>query len=108
MELYQIFTSYIKTDFLILIPFTWVVGKWIKRAVVSSSSNIVNRFIKETSSITGVLYLIDIIIGFLLGLLYSSREGWELFLEAFLLYGIIHGAVCCFIATKLYDKVREE
>ena len=108
MELYQILTGYIKTDFLILIPFTWVVGKFIKKAVVSSNSNILKRIIKETQSITGVLYLIDVILGFLLGLLYSSQDGWKLFFEAFLLYGFIHGAVCCFIATKLYDKVREE
>lgn len=106
MELYQIFTSYIKAEFLILIPFTWIAGKWIKRAIVSSTENIINKFIKDTSSIPVLLYTIDITIGFLLGLLFSTRDGWRYLLESFLLYGIVHGAVCCYVATKLYDKVR--
>ena len=108
MDLYQVFTGYIKAEFLILIPFTWIVGKALKKAVLSKSDNPIKKVIQTTSSITGALYSIDILIGFLLGLIISTRDGWKLFMESFLLYGIVHGAVCCYAATKLYDKVREE
>lgn len=108
MQLFQTFTSYIKSEFLILIPFTWIVGKALKKAVLSKSDNPIKKVIQTTSGITGALYSIDIFIGFLLGLTISTRDGWKLFMESFLLYGIVHGAVCCYVATKLYDKVREE
>ena len=52
MDLYQVFTGYIKTEFLILIPFTWIIGKALKKAVLSKSDNPIKKVIQTTRSST--------------------------------------------------------
>lgn len=97
--------KYIDTNLLILIPLTMGLGFIIKH--LYCTSNIVSKALKSTEGIKIALYIIDVILASVIGLAISTQTGWKLIIDAVVRLGLCHGGVCCFIATKLYDKARE-
>lgn len=102
--------KYLNSNLLILIPLTMGIGLILKAWFVSESDNKFlvwyRKALKSTKNITGVLYFIDIVLATAFGFIYSKASGWRWLMESILVFGLCHGAVCCFIATKLYDTVR--
>lgn len=103
--------EFIKTPLLILIPFSWIVGLWLKRSLSYEGENgfvkFIARIVKETSRIKVILYVMDILISVVLGFVFSDMDGWRLAVDALLVWGI-QGVVCAWCSTRLYDKVREQ
>lgn len=98
--------KYINTNLLILIPMTMLFGFVIKTLWNEDKLHI-RRLIKSTRGIKVTLYVIDIVLASIIGLTISTQTGWKYLVDVFVRLGLCHGATCCFVATKLYDKSRE-
>lgn len=98
--------KYINTNMLILIPMTMLFGFVIKTLWNEDKLHI-RRLIKSTRGIKVTLYVIDIVLASIIGLTISTQTGWKYLVDVFVRLGLCHGATCCFVATKLYDKSRE-
>lgn len=111
MDLLTIVIGYIKTVLLILIPFSWVVGKALKNCIESDAKTgakgFIKKVLKDTGGIKPALYLINFVLATIIGFIDSSATGWKFFAEPIVLYGFLHGTVVTFIATRLYDLVRK-
>lgn len=107
----EMVTGWIKPVLLILIPFCWVLGMWLKKAVAYEGDGRVMKLLKRilgsTSRIKGALYVLVVLVAVLIGFVFSNLEGGRRVGEAVIVYGI-HGAVCVWISTRLYDKVRAQ
>lgn len=104
--------GFIKSVMLIFIPFTWILGIWLKRALTYEGNSKVVRFIgkhvvKTTSRIKVLLYVIVVIISICIGFAFTDKTGSAGIVDAVLIYGV-HGAVCVWLSELLYDKVREK
>lgn len=98
--------KYINTNLLILIPMTMLFGFVIKTLWNEDKLHI-RRLIKSTRGIKVTLYVIDIVLASIIGLTISTQTGWKYLVDVFVRLGLCHGATCCYVATKLYDKSRE-
>ena len=67
----------------------------------------IRRLIKSTRGIKVTLYVIDIVLASIIGLTISTQTGWKYAVDVIVRLGLCHGATCCYVATKLYDKSRE-
>lgn len=104
--------GFIKSVMLIFIPFTWILGIWLKRALNYSGESRIVRFIgkrivKNTARIKVLLYVIVVIISICIGFAFTDKTGSAGVVDAVLIYGV-HGAVCVWLSALLYDKVREK
>ena len=103
-------TGIIKPALLILIPFTWVVGMALKKSLSyegSGLTSLIRRIIKDTSRIRPALYAVIVLTAIVIGFILSDLTGMRKVGEAVVIYGL-HGIVCTWLATRLYDKVREQ
>ena len=84
---------------------------WLKKAVAYEGDGRVMKLLKRilgsTSRIKGALYVLVVLVAVLIGFVFSDLEGGRRVGEAVIVYGI-HGAVCVWISTRLYDKVRAQ
>ncbi|MGN0831635.1 MAG: hypothetical protein ACI4NI_10155 [Candidatus Ornithospirochaeta sp.] len=98
--------KYINTNLLILIPMTMLFGFVLKTMWTEDKFHI-RKLIKTTRGIKVALYIIDIALASIIGLTITQYSGWKMIIDAFVRLGLCHGATCCYVATKLYDKSRE-
>ncbi len=107
MDLISYVLGLVKGDLLILIPVTWAIGLWLKKCLVSGSPKLLAKLIKDTARLKVILSLLIIIIAILIGFIFSDFTGLKRVADAVVIYGL-HGVVCVFLSTRLYDKVREQ
>ena len=107
MDLISYVLGLVKGDLLILVPVTWAIGLWFKKCLVSGSPKLLAKLIKDTGRLKVILSLLIIIIAILIGFIFSDFTGLKRVADAVVIYGL-HGVVCVFLATRLYDKVREQ
>lgn len=98
--------KYINTNLLILIPMTMLIGFVLKTMWTEDKFHI-RKLIKTTRGIKVALYIIDIALASIIGLTISTQTGWKYVVDVVVRLGLCHGATCCYVATKLYDKSRE-
>lgn len=97
--------KYINSNLLILIPLTMCIGFILKN--LYNNSYDIRKILRSTNGIKITLYIMDIVLASIIGLAISNYTGWRLFIDGIVRLGLCHGGVCCFMATKLYDKARE-
>lgn len=98
--------KYINTNLLILIPMTMIFG-FILKTMFNEDTFHIRKILKSTRGIKISLYIIDIVLASIIGLTITQYSGWKMIIDAFVRLGLCHGATCCYVATKLYDKSRE-
>lgn len=98
--------KYINTNLLILIPMTMLFG-FVMKTMWNEDKLHIRRLIRTTRGIKVALYIIDIALASIIGLTISTQTGWKYLVDVLVRLGLCHGAVCCYVATKLYDKSRE-
>lgn len=107
----EFITGIIKPALLILIPFSWIVGIWLKASLSYQGGNwfarMVGRIVKDTSRLKVAIHLVIIATAIVIGFICSDLEGLRRVGDAVIIYGL-HGIVCVWVASKLYDKVREQ
>ena len=91
---------YINTNLLILIGF-------VLKTMWTEDKLHIRKLIRTTRGIKVALYIIDIVLASIIGLTLSTQTGWKYAVDVVVRLGLCHGAVCCYVATKLYDKSRE-
>ena len=105
----EIITGYIKPELLILIPVAMIAGLGIKKAMLASPEGWLAKMLRmDTKNIKWLLLAICYAIAIAVGFITGDSLGWRAIAEAVVIYGLLHGTVCWFIATRLYDKVREQ
>lgn len=107
----ELVTGIIKPELLILTPLTWVFGLGVKKALSYEGKSRIRLWLKnifkDTGRIKPILYVTIYVVGVIFGLILSTMEGGLRIADALVIYGA-HGVVCTWLATKLYDKVREQ
>ena len=98
--------KYINTNLLILIPMTMLFG-FVLKTMWNEDTFHVRKLLRSTRGIKVTLYIIDIALASIIGLTISTQTGWKYAVDVIVRLGLCHGAVCCYVATKLYDKSRE-
>lgn len=91
----EFITGIIKPALLILIPFTWVLGMRLKPRI------------SDHGRLKVVIHALVIAIAVVMGFIFSDYEGMRRVGEAVVVYGL-HGVVCVWLASRLYDKVRAQ
>lgn len=107
MDIISFVLKLIKTELLILIPVTWIFGMCLKKCLVKQSPEWIARLIKNTDRLKKIICVFITMIAIVIGFIFSDFTGLKRVADAFVIYGL-HGVVCVALATRLYDKVREQ
>lgn len=101
----------IKPALLILIPFTWVVGMQLKKCLSYEGDGkfmcLMRKIVRDTGRLKVLIHVIIILAAIAIGLVTSDMDGARRIADAVVIYGL-HGVVCVWLASRLYDKVREQ
>lgn len=108
----NILSTFIISKLTVLIPFTWIVGLILKRSLTYAGSNAFikwfgSKVVGSTKRIKHILYVLITALAVIFGLFLSTYSGVAKAFDVIVIYGL-NGLCCVFIATVLYDKVREK
>lgn len=85
--------NYLKPELLIIIPLLIGIGQLVKQKV-------------DSKWVPYIILPIGILISIGYGFIISNKTGWQYYVDAVLIIGVVHGMVASFCSMGLYSTVK--